>query len=162
MRLLLLLYPWLELLSLIQLGIETSAFVAMTWVLSMIILGGGMLRYAGSSAVARLRIARQQGFLQQTLLLDDMALAIAAVLFIIPGVFSDFLGLVVLIGPIRRGITRIIVRRCTPMQAAVGEFYRQGTVVSPESAKNAADGRGEPITIEGEVTQISGDINDTE
>ena len=39
MRLLLLFYPWLELLSLIQLGIETRAIVPLLWVLAMFLLG---------------------------------------------------------------------------------------------------------------------------
>ena len=159
MRLLLLLYPWLELLSLIQLGIETSALVAIAWVLSMMVLGVGMLRYAGSSAVTRLRHAQQQGFLQQTLLIDDMALAVAALLFIVPGVFSDFLGLVVLIGPLRRGATRIIVGTRTPGQGAGNEFHGHDTV-KPGPVKASAEDRGQPVTIEGEFTQVSGDTDE--
>ena len=39
MRLLLLLYPWLELLSLIQLGVETSVLFVMLWVIGMFLMG---------------------------------------------------------------------------------------------------------------------------
>ncbi len=106
MRLLALLYPWLELLSLIQLGVETNALTALAWVMLMIVLGVGMLRRVGTAAVVRLREAQRSGILQQHLLLDDMAMAVAALLFMIPGLLSDFFAVVVLIGPLRRWLAR--------------------------------------------------------
>ena len=109
MRVLVLLYPWLELLSLIQLGVETSALTALGWVILMVFLGVGMLRRAGTSAVVRLREAQQSGILQQHLLLDDMAIAVAALLFMIPGLLSDFFAIVVLIGPLRRWLARYLL-----------------------------------------------------
>ena len=53
MRLLLLFYPWLELLSLIQLGIETSAMVPLLWVLAMFMLGAALIKRVGTASVLR-------------------------------------------------------------------------------------------------------------
>ena len=108
MRLLLLAYPWLELLSLIQLGINTSALVALSYVLLMLFVGIGLLRFVGATAFQRLRDAQQTGRLQQHLLVDDLAVAVAALLLMIPGLLSDFFALVVLIGPLRRGLARAL------------------------------------------------------
>lgn len=113
MRLLLLLYPWLELLSLIQLGVETSPLTAIAWVIGMILIGSSMLRHVGTASVMRLREAQQSGILQQHLFVDDMAVAVAALLLIIPGLVSDFFALVVLIGPMRRGLARLLLGKVT-------------------------------------------------
>ena len=61
MRLLLLFYPWLELLSLVQLGIETRAIVPLLWVLAMFMLGAAMLKRVGTASVLRLREASKVG-----------------------------------------------------------------------------------------------------
>ena len=51
MRLLIFAYPWLELLSLIQLGVETSALTAIAWVMVMMLLGGALLRRVGTAGI---------------------------------------------------------------------------------------------------------------
>jgi UPF0716 protein FxsA len=107
-RLLILLYPWLELWSLIQLGVETSALFAVFWVFLMFMLGGALLRRTGMASVMRLREAQATGVLRQQVLLDDMSTGFAALLFIVPGLISDFIALLVLIGPVRRGLARWI------------------------------------------------------
>lgn len=108
MRLLVLFYPWLELLSLIQLGIETSALFALLWVIAMFLLGAAMLRHVGMASLARLQEAQRSGVLQRTFFVDDLAVGIAALLLMIPGVLSDFFALVVLVGPLRRRLAGLI------------------------------------------------------
>jgi UPF0716 protein FxsA len=108
MRLLIFAYPWLELLSLIQLGVETSALTAVAWVMAMMLLGGALLRRVGTAGIQRLRQAQQTGILQQHLLVDDMAMAFAGILFIVPGLLSDFFAVVVLVGPLRRVLARLL------------------------------------------------------
>lgn len=108
MRLLIFAYPWLELLTLIQLGIETSALTAVAWVMAMMLLGGALLRRVGTAGIQRLRQAQQTGILQQHLLVDDMAMAFAGILLIVPGLLSDFFAVVVLIGPLRRVLARLL------------------------------------------------------
>lgn len=143
MRLLLLAYPWLELLSLIQLGIRTNALVALGYVLLMILLGSALLRFVGSSAIARLRAAQQSGQLQQHLFVDDLALAVSAVLLMVPGLVSDFFALIVLIGPLRR-----VVARGFGMATVISGGYQTGD----ESFQ--ATRRDRPITLEGEFKEV--------
>ena len=89
MRIALLLYPLLELWSLIELGAQTSAGLAVLWVLAAGFLGMTTIRFAGAQVLSRLQAAQREGVLQQQLVASDMALAIAGLLLIIPGLLSD-------------------------------------------------------------------------
>jgi UPF0716 protein FxsA len=152
MRLILLLYPWLELLSLIQLGIEAGALVAIAWVLGMFMLGSVMLRHVGMTAVMRLREAQRNGVLQQTLFVDDFAVAFAGLLLMIPGLLSDFFALLVLVGPLRRGLARWIVGKPVPdMSEGFGSDPR-----SPGFEHNSfSGGNTDPVTLEGDFKEVS-------
>ena len=106
MRLFILLLPWLELLCLIQIGIETSALMALGYVLASLLLGVAVLRYQGMGMFARLRALQSGQVLGPQILLDDMAVGLAGLLLIFPGPISDVAALVVLIGPLRRRLAR--------------------------------------------------------
>ena len=127
MRLLLLFYPWLELLSLIQLGIETSAMVPLLWVLAMFMLGAALIKRVGTASVLRLREAQQSGVLQQSLFLDDVAVAVAALFLMIPGLISDFFAIVVLIGPLRRFLARLLTGKLASQSSAPGRHNSSST-----------------------------------
>ena len=150
MRWLLLLYPWLELLSLIQLGVETTALIALGWVIAMVGLGATMLRRVGTASIARLREAQRGGSLQQHLFIDDMAVVVAALLLIIPGLLSDFFAIVVLIGPLRRGLARWLTTR-TPAQTP---FSGSGSTTARDSTIHRADIREAGVTLEGTFERV--------
>lgn len=104
MRIFLLMLPWLELFTLIQLGIHTSALTAMLYVLVTLILGTMILQRQGRGMFERLRQAQEGRVIGPELFLDDMAMGFAGLLLLIPGMISDFIALVVMIGPLRRRI----------------------------------------------------------
>lgn len=106
MRLLLMLLPWLELATLIQLGIETSVMTALLYVLATLVLGLLILQRQGLGMFEHLREAQAGRVLGPRLLLDDMAVGFAGLLLMFPGMISDFAAVVVLIGPLRRKIAR--------------------------------------------------------
>ena len=101
MRIALLLYPLVELWSLIELGAQTSAGLAVLWVLGAGFLGMTTIRLAGAQVLSRLQAAQREGVLQQQLVASDMALAVAGLLLIVPGLLSDGLAMLVLIRPVR-------------------------------------------------------------
>lgn len=149
MRLLLLFYPWLELLSLIQLGIETRAIVPLLWVLVMFMLGAALLRRVGTASVLRLREAQQSGVLQQSLFVDDLAVAVAALLFMIPGLLSDFFAVVVLIGPLRRLLARFFLGKVVSQADASG--WHASSMSGDDSKFQSSE------VIEGDYQDISPD-----
>jgi UPF0716 protein FxsA len=102
MRFFIMLLPWLELFTLIQLGIETSALAVLGYVMVTLFLGMAILQRQGQGMFERLRESQQGKLVGPQLLLDDMALGLAGVLLMIPGLISDFAALIVVIGPLRR------------------------------------------------------------
>ena len=75
MRIALLLYPLLELWSLIELGAQTSAGLAVLWVLGAGFLGMTTIRFAGAQVLSRLQAAQREGVLQQQLVASVASLA---------------------------------------------------------------------------------------
>ena len=106
MRLFIFLLPWLELFTLIELGIKTSAITALGYVLLTGVLGMAVLQRQGQGMFERLRQSQQGRLVGPQLLLDDMALGLAGVLLMIPGMISDLAALIVVIGPLRRRLAR--------------------------------------------------------
>jgi UPF0716 protein FxsA len=150
MRLLLLVYPWLELLSLIQLGIETRAIVPLLWILAMFMMGEALLKRVGTASVLRLREAQQSGVLQQSLFLDDLAVVVAALLLMIPGLLSDFFAVVVLIAPLRRLLARVLLGKVVS-QADVSGWHASSSMPGNDSKFQSSE------ILEGDYQDISPD-----
>ena len=108
MRFFFMLLPWLELFTLIQLGIETSALTAIFYVLATLTLGVLVLRRQGMQMIGRLQGVQQGKVLGSELLVDDMAMGLAGVLLMFPGMISDFAAVVVIIGPLRRRLAKAL------------------------------------------------------
>jgi UPF0716 protein FxsA len=106
MRFFIMLLPWLELFTLIELGIETSALTALAWVFGSLFLGLAILQRQGQGMFERLRQAQEGRIIGRELLLDDMAMGLAGLLLMIPGLITDFAALIVVIGPLRRRLAR--------------------------------------------------------
>ena len=106
MRFFIMLLPWLELFTLIELGIETSALIALAWVFGTLFLGLAILQRQGQGMFERLRQAQEGRVIGRELLLDDMAMGLAGLLLMIPGMITDFAAIIVVIGPLRRRLVR--------------------------------------------------------
>ena len=162
MRVALLLYPLLELWSLIELGSQTSAGLAVLWVLGAGLLGMTTIRFAGAQVLSRLQAAQREGVLQQQLVAGDMALAIAGVLLIIPGLISDALAVLVLIRPIRRLLGGAVSARWSKggthgSHGTRGHAYRytdQEAFHARQARENAAQ-QDDGVTLEGEFQELN-------
>jgi len=106
MRVFFMLLPWLELFTLIQLGVETSALTALLYVLVTFALGVAVIRRQGMGMFERLRQSQEGRVIGPDLLLDGMWLGFAGLLLIFPGMISDFIAIIVMIGPLRRRLAR--------------------------------------------------------
>lgn len=109
MRFVIMLLPWLELFTLIKLGSETSALTALAYVFATLLLGLAILRRQGQGMFERLREAQEGRIVGPELLLDDMAMGFSGLLLIIPGMITDFIALIVLVGPLRRRLARALM-----------------------------------------------------
>lgn len=106
MQLIIALLPWLELFTLIELGVKTSALTALAYVLATFLLGLLILQRQGLGMFERLRESQEGRIIGPQLLLDDMAVGVAGLLLMIPGVITDLAAVVVAIGPLRRRLAR--------------------------------------------------------
>ncbi len=138
MRLILMLLPWLELFTLIQLGIETSALTAIAYVLGTLALGLLVLQRQGRGMFERLRQAQEGRVMGPQLLLDDMAMGLAGLLLIIPGIITDICALLVMVGPLRRRLARLL-------------FGPPPEVYAPERDESGH------VTIEGQYRRVDED-----
>ena len=107
-RLLILIYPFAELWSLIELGVRYGAGVAVLWVLGAILAGMLLLRVVGRVALTHLAKAQREGRLSERLLMDDLSWAFVAILLMIPGLVSDVMALLVAVAPLRRWLFRLL------------------------------------------------------
>ncbi len=103
-----LLLPWLELFTLIELGIETSALTAIAYVFVTLFIGLAVLRRQGRDIFERLRQAQDGRVIGPELFLDDMAMGFAGLLLIFPGMITDLIALIVMVGPLRRRLARAV------------------------------------------------------
>ena len=140
MRFFILLLPWLELFTLIELGIETSALTALVYVLATGMLGLAILRHQGKGMFERLREAQDGRIIGPQLLLDDMAMGFAGVLLMIPGMISDFAALIVMVGPLRRRIASALMgpqpEPYVPDRAAPGHETIEGSFQRVDDEKS--------------------------
>jgi UPF0716 protein FxsA len=97
--------PLLELVVFIAVASAIGFLPALVLVLATSFAGGLVLRHAGGSHIARVRVALNQGSFT-TLQADGAGTMtlLAGILLLIPGFITDVLGLILLIAPLRRAL----------------------------------------------------------
>jgi UPF0716 protein FxsA len=128
-----------ELASIIVVGNLLGLVPTLLLLLAGGVLGIGLIRSAGTSIVAALRSPVQASSLQQSAAGKAMARAFSGLFFIIPGFFSDLIGLLLLIPQFRRWL-----RSKIPVQSV--------------SAGMAQNRQGETI-IDAEAVEIVGELD---
>jgi UPF0716 protein FxsA len=111
--------PMAELVAFIVVAAVYGFLMALTLVIAGSLAGGLVLRYAGSNHIARVRVAMNEGLGQgrfTALQADSQSgiLLIAGILLVIPGLITDFLGLLMLLAAFWRSLTGPSGGRTTP------------------------------------------------
>lgn len=104
--------PLVEIALFVTLGAELGLWLTLAWVLLTGVAGVLLLKGLALSGGQRLREGLQEG-LQDPLspLAHKALIGVAAVLLILPGFFTDTLGLILLLPPVRNLIIRQMGRR---------------------------------------------------
>jgi UPF0716 protein FxsA len=137
------LLPWIELWTLIELGSATSGLFALGYVFLTMVVGVGLIRRQGEGMMARIQQQQAQGgILSPEWMMDDLALVGSGLLPMIPGMVTDLLAIIFAIGPVRRGLARLLGIKVRAQ--------------SPDSAPgfDADPGDGPSNTIEGEYRRL--------
>lgn len=110
--------PFAELLTFIV----VAANIGLAWTLALILAGSlcGMLvlRHAGGNHIARIKVALDDGGITAMQAdSDGFLILLAGILLLVPGFITDMFGLVLLLAPLRRGLTRLVGRGAAPARA---------------------------------------------
>lgn len=127
----LILLPLAELWLLIQVGSWIGAFPTLLLCLGSAALGVTLVRHQGFAVMGCLSGALAQGEPVAQDLLDGALLLLAGLLLLIPGLFSDLLGLVLLIPPLRRLVVQQVLIGLVAREVQVQEGRTPEGVPSP-------------------------------
>jgi UPF0716 protein FxsA len=144
-----LLFPFLELWTLIELGASTSPILALGWVFAGVFLGLAMIRRQGLSMIRQIQRDSETGLIAPRFLGDDLAVVTSGLLLMIPGLITDAAALLVLIGPLRRGLLGLGPARYRP--AAGGGRRPPGAGAQPRSEAAPPQDK---LTIEGDYQRL--------
>lgn len=133
-----LLIPIVEIYLLIKVGSIIGAFPTIFLVVFTAVLGAALLRHQGLSTLRQAQESMARGTLPAVAVLEGVVLLICGALLLTPGFFTDTLGFLGLIPPLRRALVVKLLERGLVVDVARGGGPRSRR---PGSA---------PHTIEGE------------
>ncbi len=117
--------PLLEIYLLIEVGGVIGAFPTVLMVVFTAVLGVSMIRVQGFSTLQKAQTAMNRGELPATEMFEGVMLLFAAICLLMPGFFTDTIGFLLLIPPLRRFIARKLIDSSL-LKARVSGFRAQG------------------------------------
>ena len=127
--------PLIEIFILIEVGGWIGAIPTIFFVVFTAVLGALLLRHQGLITLQRFQLSLAQGQVPAMELMEGVVLIIAGALLLTPGFFTDLIGFLCLIPPLR--------------QAVIGRIVERQMIVAGGPGGEHPD-EGRHITIEGE------------
>ena len=103
--------PLLEIYLLIEVGSVIGAIPTVLMVVFTAVLGTMLLQAQGISTLRRVQEATARGEVPAVEMLEGFFLIIGGILLLIPGFFTDIIGFLCLIAPLRRALIKAWLRR---------------------------------------------------
>lgn len=169
-----LLFPVLEFYLLIKAGGAFGAGRVILWTLASALVGVWAIRSQGQSALVKAQADIAAGRVPQSSFLDGALLFMGGILLILPGFISDFLGLLLLLPPVRKAtafilgtymITLLAKRMSAPGEGSRMFFFRSsgfpggGQGGFSGGGAEGFPGQGDPRFDDGRIS--GGDVFDT-
>ncbi|MHB1102518.1 MAG: FxsA family protein [Devosia sp.] len=110
--------PLIEIAFFVLIGQAIGLWPTLFGVLVTAIAGALVLRIQGMTLFTEIRETMGRGMLPARALADAMLVAIAGVLLLTPGYFTDLLGILLLIPPIRSGLYALLKSRMRVVSTA--------------------------------------------
>lgn len=133
-----LLIPMIEIYLLIKVGSVIGALPTMGLVVFTAVLGAFLIRIQGFSTVTRIRETMARGGIPAIEMLEGAVLIVAGALLLTPGFFTDTIGFLCLIPPLRRFV----------IQRVLQQYFQPFRPASHDTGGGAH--RHHPDVIEGE------------
>lgn len=126
------LIPLIEIYLLIKVGGIIGAFPTVAMVVFTAILGALLLRHQGLYTYAKVQQSLARGELPTMAMLEGIVLLISGALLLTPGFFTDTLGFLALIPPLRQGIIRWVISHGVIHAGGPGH-HQQGPAHGPRT-----------------------------
>jgi UPF0716 protein FxsA len=107
----LLLIPVIEIALFVEIGRAVGLVPTLGGIIVIAIIGTLVIRHQGLALLAEIRTSINRSQLPARALADAMLVTIAGVLMVVPGYFTDCLGLLLLIPPLRAALYWFLARR---------------------------------------------------
>ena len=133
--------PLVELYFLIQVGSVIGAIPTIGLVVFTALLGAMLLRFQGWKTLERTRATLAHGQLPAMEMMEGVLLVLAGALLLTPGFFTDTMGFLLLVPPLRRALIRWYIRKSD---------IRFGRFGGPPGGSPPSG----PRTIEGECRRV--------
>lgn len=147
----LLLVPLIEIWLLIEIGGAIGAFPTFLLLIASTVLGITLLRRLGFATLMRAQRNISAGEMPTQTLLEGSFIALGGILFLIPGFFTDALGMLLVIPLTRSLLMKLVLRRGLVMYGR----FRQTT--STCSTRHPCDIEGEVVSSYEHTEKISSD-----
>ncbi|MGE6791300.1 UPF0716 protein FxsA [Pseudomonas guineae] len=141
-----LLFPFIELAVLIQVGGAIGVLPTLLLVIGSAVLGGVLLRVAGVATAWRARERLSRGELPEQEMLEGLLIAVGGGLLLLPGFISDIFGIFCLIPFTRRLLVNRVRLRAAEQAMRQRAFFDDQAARSGSVRPNAA----QPNVLEGE------------
>jgi UPF0716 protein FxsA len=125
--LLFLVVPLIEIAFFIMIGGAIGLWPTLAGVLVTAVAGSLILRWQGLSIINEIRSSVGQGQLPARALADAMMIGLAGVLLLTPGYFTDLLGILLLIPPVRSAIYAYLRSRVKVVATSSASGFTYGT-----------------------------------
>jgi UPF0716 protein FxsA len=118
-----LLTPLIEIAGFVIVGRAIGLWPTLAGVVISAVLGALILRWQGVSLINEIRSSVGQRQVPARSIADAMMVAIAGVLLMLPGYFSDVIGLLLLLPPVRAGIYAFLKSRVEVVSTTTTHNY---------------------------------------
>ncbi len=108
--LLFLLIPLIEIYFLIQVGEVIGAGWTIFLVVATAVIGAALLRMQGLSTLQRAQVSMAHGQLPAIAMFEGVALLLCGALLLTPGFFTDAIGFILLVPPIRQAMIKHVLK----------------------------------------------------
>ncbi len=115
--------PIIEIALFIKVGQLIGLFPTLAMILLTSLFGALVLREQGLSVVGQLRQNMSTTRIPGQAIADTMMIGLGGLLLILPGFFTDAIGLLLLLPPVRHWIYRALASRVTVVSATGGTHY---------------------------------------
>ncbi len=137
--------PLVELWLLVEIGGQFGLLATIAIILGTGVIGAALARWQGLLCLRTVQRQLRAGQLPTDAILDGLGILLAAVLLITPGVLSDAVGFCLLIPPVRRVVSRVVVKL---VRARFGAFTFTAAAQPPgDDASGASPGRDRIIDV---------------